>query len=78
MRKPTFFFTMVAVGALSVVISGCGVDEPEAPRDGSAAVLGVGDPAPDFQLPSALGGDVSLAEFRSRKPVLLYFSMGPG
>lgn len=40
--------------------------------------LRVGDPAPNFTLPSAQGKDVSLAGFRGNKPVLLYFSMGPG
>ena len=32
--------------------------------------------APQFSVPSASGGRVSLDEFRGRKPVLLYFSMG--
>ncbi len=40
-------------------------------------VLEEGDPAPDFTLP-APDDDVSLADYRGRKPVLLYFSMGPG
>lgn len=34
--------------------------------------------APQFALPSASGDKMSLDEFRGRKPVLLYFSMGPG
>jgi hypothetical protein len=38
----------------------------------------VGSMAPSFSLPSTTGGSVSLSEFRGRKPVLLYFSMGPG
>ncbi len=37
-----------------------------------------GDPAPDFQLPSADDGSVRLSDYRGEKPVLLYFSMGPG
>jgi cytochrome oxidase Cu insertion factor (SCO1/SenC/PrrC family) len=36
-----------------------------------------GDPAPSFTLPSAQGQNVSLHQFQGR-PVLLYFSMGPG
>jgi hypothetical protein len=40
--------------------------------------LRVGSMAPSFSLPSTTGGSVSLSEFRGRKPVLLYFSMGPG
>jgi hypothetical protein len=38
----------------------------------------VGSKAPHFVLPSASGKTMSLAGFRGRKPVLLYFSMGPG
>jgi hypothetical protein len=37
-----------------------------------------GSVAPGFSLPSAQGATVSLAGFHGRKPVLLYFSMGPG
>ena len=37
-----------------------------------------GDPAPAFSLPSASGGNVALSDFAGKKPVLLYFSMGPG
>lgn len=33
----------------------------------------VGDPAPDFTLPSAAGGTVSLADFRGKSEVVLYF-----
>jgi hypothetical protein len=29
-------------------------------------------------LPSAGGQDISLGDYRGEKPVLLYFSMGPG
>jgi cytochrome oxidase Cu insertion factor (SCO1/SenC/PrrC family) len=50
------------------------------PASQSSATSGVtvGDDAPAFTLPSADGGAVSLADFRGHKPVLLYFSMGPG
>jgi hypothetical protein len=37
-----------------------------------------GDSAPDFTLPSAGGGNVSLSDYSGERPVLLYFSMGPG
>ncbi len=33
----------------------------------------VGDPAPDFQLPSATGEPVRLSEFRGKSAVVLYF-----
>ena len=57
------------------LLSACtSTDEPGA--DGS--FLSEGDHAPDFTLPSAAGEDVSLNDFANQKPVLLYFSMGPG
>jgi hypothetical protein len=43
-----------------------------------AGALAEGDRAPTFTLPSASGGKVGLSDFVGQKPVLLYFSMGPG
>jgi len=40
--------------------------------------LRVGDTAPAFTLPNALGGNVSLSDYVGKKPVLLYFSMTAG
>lgn len=40
--------------------------------------LRVGDRAPSFELPAASGERASLEDFVGKKPVLLYFSMGPG
>ena len=40
---------------------------------GSAVAVEVGQPAPDFKLPSSTGNDVSLADFRGKKWVLLEF-----
>jgi hypothetical protein len=45
---------------------------------GDDAPLTEGDPAPAFSLPSVGGGNVELSDFAGKKPVLLYFSMGPG
>lgn len=42
------------------------------PTDSTLKVK-VGDPAPDFTLPSIMGGKVSLSDFRGRKNVVLSF-----
>ena len=39
----------------------------------SAGAVEVGEPAPDFSLPSTTGGDISLKDFRDKKFVLLEF-----
>ena len=41
------------------------VDQPVLPR--------VGEPAPDFTLPSTEGTDISLADYRGKQAVVLYF-----
>ena len=38
----------------------------------------VGDQAPDFVLRASDGAEVSLADYRGRQPVLLYFHMADG
>jgi len=38
-----------------------------------ATALEVGEKAPDFTLPSTLGMEISLSQFRGRQPVLLEF-----
>ena len=50
--------------------SGAGIEDD--------ASLFEGDAAPAFSLPSVSGGNVELSDFAGKKPVLLYFSMGPG
>lgn len=62
--------TVVLALALAVSCDGY----PTEPRGDATE----GAAAPTFRLPSAQGGTVSLADFRNKKDVLLYFSMGPG
>jgi hypothetical protein len=57
-----------------VFLSGCEQDDPAG--DGGGPIR-VGATAPDFTLPAASGGEVSLSDYRG-SPVPLYFSMGPG
>jgi len=40
---------------------------------GPAAAVEVGEPAPEFTMPSTTGGDISLSDFRGKKWVLLEF-----
>ena len=40
---------------------------------GPAVAVEVGEPAPGFTMPSTMGGDISLSDFRGKKWVLLEF-----
>lgn len=42
-------------------------------RAGVTTAVEVGDKAPDFSLPSTMGGEISLSQFRGKKLVLLEF-----
>jgi cytochrome oxidase Cu insertion factor (SCO1/SenC/PrrC family) len=66
---------IAAVIGLSIVAAACGMREavPGSERTPIAA----GETAPAFALGSADGDTVSLSDYAG-KPVLLYFSMGPG
>ena len=64
--------------AMAVLGVACGSGKEADTQGGGAGAVRVGSVAPEFTLPSAKGGTVSLGEFRGRKAVLLYFSMGPG
>lgn len=73
--------TVMRVGAaLALVALGVGCDRSgEPPTDASrSAVIGEGEAAPRFSLPSTAGTQVELSDYRDKRPVLLYFSMGPG
>ena len=39
----------------------------------TAAAVQVGDRAPDFKLPSSIGGEISLSDFRGKNMVLVEF-----
>ncbi|MBN1303720.1 MAG: redoxin domain-containing protein [Anaerolineales bacterium] len=45
---------------------------------GQPAVQTQLQPAPDFTLPNALGGEVSLTDYRGKQPVFLFFHMAVG
>ena len=60
---------------LVVVLAGC--EESQPAGGGGGGPVKVGATAPDFSLPAASGGEVSLSDYRGSS-VLLYFSMGPG
>lgn len=61
---------------LGMTLLSCTGEGDGAPRADSA--LTVGQQAPAFELPSVAGGEVRLSDYLGQKPVLLYFSMGPG
>jgi cytochrome oxidase Cu insertion factor (SCO1/SenC/PrrC family) len=67
---------LVIIGAVSVACGG-GSQPSAVPSAPSVPVVKVGEVAPDFSLPQASGGQVRLSGLHG-KPVLLYFSMGPG
>lgn len=63
--------------ALLLLLLANACSQEQVPREGRGAGVDVGERAPAFELPAASGGRISLADFDGR-PVLLYFSMGPG
>jgi cytochrome oxidase Cu insertion factor (SCO1/SenC/PrrC family) len=62
----------LTAAAFAAVLPACGGAQSPSEPSGD-----LGRRAPGFTLPSAEGGRVALSDF-SGKPVLLYFSMGPG
>lgn len=63
MTTPVFAAIFVTVLTVASIVLGAG----------AAVAVEVGQPAPDFKLPSSTGSDVSLADFRGKKWVLLEF-----
>lgn len=74
MKKETLVISSLAL-TLAFVAGSCA--SAGAPNEGQGG-RNVGGQAPGFSLTSASGTPVSLADHLGRRPVLLYFSMGPG
>ena len=53
--------------ALGAALAICGY------RHGSAQAADTGQPAPDFKLPSTMGGNIALSDFRGKQWVLVEF-----
>jgi peroxiredoxin len=67
---------LLAVGfAITLFGLACQQQTPKPTSEGGN--LSEGDPAPAFTLTSP-DAEISLSDYRGEKPVLLYFSMGPG
>jgi cytochrome oxidase Cu insertion factor (SCO1/SenC/PrrC family) len=67
---------MVVAAAIALAIAGAACSRESSSSAGQTPIA-VGDNAPGFSLTSASGQTVSLSDYVG-KPVLLYFSMGPG
>jgi hypothetical protein len=65
MKRILFIFSLLAL-----LLTACGSTT-------SAPVSNEVRPAPDFSLPNALGGEVSLSDYAG-KPVFLFFHMAVG
>lgn len=78
------------IALLALALAGCGGGAEESsqdpvtlgPTDGfdlpavDTGRVGVGDPAPDFTLPTFAGDTVTLSEFRGKREVILVFYRG--
>lgn len=75
MKKQALVIASLAL-TLAFVAGACA--SGRAPIEQPGGAPDVGDEAPRFSLTSAAGTPVSLADYMGQRPVLLYFSMGPG
>jgi len=73
MRQPKAWLAAIVL----LPLLGVACSQGQGGQTDSSGGLAVEAPAPDFTLPSGKGSKVSLSDFEG-KPVLLYFSMGPG
>ncbi|MEX0985446.1 MAG: hypothetical protein WD096_10425 [Actinomycetota bacterium] len=76
MRNRPAWTALVFLGGLALLVTSCSTGAPATSTPSQE--LSVGDDAPDFTLPEAGGSSVSLTEKLGERPMLLYFSMGPG
>jgi cytochrome oxidase Cu insertion factor (SCO1/SenC/PrrC family) len=65
----------LAFAGLALLVACSSAEQP--PEGVAIASPKEGDSAPRFELPASDGSQISLDQFSGR-PVLLYFSMGPG
>lgn len=63
----------VALSLMTLAVACRSGTEPD-----PSSPIAKGRTAPSFDLPSATGEQVALSDYVGHKPVLLYFSMGPG
>ncbi|MBA3691397.1 MAG: redoxin domain-containing protein [Actinobacteria bacterium] len=80
MRSRMWIAAIVSTTFVSLLAAGCsGSPQPDEASSSGASVPAVhrGQVAPDFTLPQATGTPITLSDLHGR-PVLLYFSMGPG
>jgi hypothetical protein len=61
---------LLVAGLLTLIFGACGGSNDE--------TFKVGARAPDFSLPAVGGGEVALADYAGKQPVLLYFHMAKG
>jgi cytochrome oxidase Cu insertion factor (SCO1/SenC/PrrC family) len=64
--RMAFAYTRILIGMV-LMLSGVLIGAP------LALALEVGEPAPDFTLPSSTGDSITLSQFRDKKHVLLQF-----
>ena len=70
------FALLALITLLGGILAACGEDTPD--EESSESALSVGDQAPAFTLPTASGGEVALADYTGKQPVLLFFHMAAG
>lgn len=68
---------ILVAAAIALTIAAAACSQRESSSSSEQTPIAVGETAPGFSLKSPSGSTVSLSDYAG-KPVLLYFSMGPG